>query len=386
MIRVARLRTSLRFLLRSLDLRASSFLLALLSIVVGVSVAATGLALRADLGRKMSRELRSYGPNLVVTPSRGDPSLAGPASDETHSGLDESRLRAVERVTDDAPGCPILYSVTRTTAGGATIVGLDFTAARTLFPFWRLDGAWPEGETSCLVGSRLAARLGRKPGDALLVSVGDSGETSLSVAGVVSTGESEEEQVLVPLPLLQRLAGRPGVVSVLALRVEGDAARVEDFGRRVQEAVPGVEARPLRQVAQAEGRLLGKLDLMMTLLGGLILLMSGLCVMTTLISMVVEREPEIGLMRALGSGDAEIVFMLFGEATLLGTLGGLLGWGLGALYARGLGFRLFGAAVEARPEVIPAVMGIAVALCWIGTILPLRRALSIQPATALRGE
>ena len=382
MIRVARLKTSLRFLVRSLDLRASSFLLALLSIVVGVSVAATGLALRADVGRKMSRELRAYGPNLLVVPSE-----AGPGAPT--SGLDEAGLRALPQLAGagtPAQMCQLLYAVGRMSGGGATVVGLDFASARVLFPFWSVEGAWPEGESACMLGSRLARRLGRNSGDTLLVSVGGSGETSLWISGVVTTGEAEEEQVLVALPLVQRLVNRPGAVSAAALRIEGGAKQVETAARRLQSALPGVEARPLRQVAQAEGRLLGRLDLMMTLLGGLLLLMSGLCVMTMLISMVVEREPEIGLMRALGSGDMEIAFMLFGEATLLGALGGILGWGLGALYARGLGFRLFGTAIEARPEAIPAVVGIAVALCWIGTILPLRRALSIQPATALRGE
>src|SRR2546428_13688095 len=66
--RRARVAMSARFLLRSLSLRGSSFLLALLAIVVGATVTSTMLTIRADLTAKMSRELRRYGPNLLVTP------------------------------------------------------------------------------------------------------------------------------------------------------------------------------------------------------------------------------------------------------------------------------------------------------------------------------
>jgi putative ABC transport system permease protein len=78
--------------------------------------------------------------------------------------------------------------------------------------------------------------------------------------------------------------------------------------------------------------------------------------------------------------------MLLGEATLLGLAGGALGLAAGMAGARWVGRRLFDAAVTPRPEVVPWVLGITLALCWLAVLLPLRRALSVQPATALRGE
>ena len=64
----ARWVTSFRFLLRSLNLRGPAFLLALLAVTVGATVIATALNLRAGLRVKMSRQLRSYGPNLLLRP------------------------------------------------------------------------------------------------------------------------------------------------------------------------------------------------------------------------------------------------------------------------------------------------------------------------------
>ena len=74
--RAPRAQTAIRFLLASLGLRATGFALALGAVAVGASVAATALNLRADLTPKMNRELRSYGPNLLVTPHVASASVA----------------------------------------------------------------------------------------------------------------------------------------------------------------------------------------------------------------------------------------------------------------------------------------------------------------------
>ena len=380
--------TSVRFLVRSLDLRAWNFSLALLSVIVGVSVTAMALALRADVGRKMSQELRSYGPNLIVSPEVSGAVFASPPR------MSDSQARAVDRVVSPAPWAPILYATCRMGSGGLTIVGIRFgDAEKSLFSYWSVEGAWPasssrktRAEEPCLLGSMLARRLKVRPGDVVRLDTGVSEHVPFKVSGVVRTGESEEEQVFVPMDTLREMTGLGTVTSVLVARLEGGPEAVEEAARRINAAGIGVEARPLRQVAHAEGRLLGKLDLMMTMLSGLIFVLSGLCVMTNLISVVVEREPEIALMRSLGAGDVEIVLMLLGEATLLGLAGGVLGYCVGVLNARLVGYQLFGAAVDPRPEVLPVVVGLAVILCWLGVLPPLRRALSIQPAAVLRGE
>ncbi|HEU4401290.1 MAG TPA: FtsX-like permease family protein, partial [Candidatus Polarisedimenticolia bacterium] len=132
--------------------------------------------------------------------------------------------------------------------------------------------------------------------------------------------------------------------------------------------------------------LLERLDRMMLLLTAVILLLSGLCLVTTLMSMVVERTGEIGLARSLGAGDGELLRMFLGEVGLLALGGSVLGLGLGAVAARLIGARLFGAAIEARAGVVPAVIGVSLALCFLAVVVPLRRALAIQPAAALRGD
>jgi putative ABC transport system permease protein len=378
---------SARLLLRSLRLRSASFLLALLAVTVGATVSATMLDLKADLREKMSRELRRYGPNLLVT--------ASPGSDS--STLDEGKARSIPSLlSSQAPGVvvsPILLSggavgVGSARAAGAEtgVAGVDFETLARLNPSWRLEGSWPRSsEAACLVGSSLAGILALRPGGEAAVTIG-SARARLRVAGILSTGESEDDQILVPLPLLQEKLGLPGRISLAVLSVDGGAPAVARAATRIQDGIPGVSARPLWQVAAPQGALLGTLDTLMLSLTVVVLVLCGLSVMTTLLSIVLERQEEIGLMRSLGAGDGEILTMFLAEVSLLAILGSAAGLALGAGAAWLVGHRLFGAAIQPRAVVIPLVLAVSLVLCWSAVIVPLRRALAIQPAAALRGE
>jgi putative ABC transport system permease protein len=377
--------TSARFLFRSLNLRGPAFLLALLAVTVGATVTATVLNLKAGLSEKMSRELRAYGPNLLVLPAA--PPFSGAAGqaatlDQAVAGRVAALLGAGVRLA------PVLIAGGVVQAEAATFVGSDFEQLRRLYPGWRIEttgGGTVAGGNLCILGSSLAARTALKPGDIAEVRAGGAGAV-LRVAGVVSTGEAEDDRIFTPLEFLQDLTGLPGRVSFAALSIEGGPAAVEDAAVKLAGALPGIEARPLRAIARAEGAILGRLDRMMLLLTLVILVLSGLCLVTTLMSMVVERESEIGLARAIGAGDGEIFRMFLGEVGLLGGIGALIGLALGAGLARLVGSRLFGAPIEAPLSVVPAVLGASLLICLIAVLVPLRRALSIQPAAALRGE
>ena len=207
-----------------------------------------------------------------------------------------------------------------------------------------------------------------------------------SGCGDLSSGEAADERVFVPLALAQASAALPGRVSIAALSVEGGTASVEAASRAIEAALPGASARPLRQIAEAQGAILAKLRRMMGLLTGAVLVLSALCLSTTLMSVVIERESEIGLMRSIGASDRNVLVMFVGEVGLLGAVGGLLGLGVAALAGRWIGLGLFGTPIDPRLSVVPAVLAAAIGLCLLSVLLPIRRAMTIQPAAALRGD
>ncbi|HEU4402116.1 MAG TPA: ABC transporter permease, partial [Candidatus Polarisedimenticolia bacterium] len=267
--RRSRLVTAARFLFRSLSLRGPSFLLALLAITVAATVTATMLDIEADLGAKMSRELRRFGPNLIVAPgpAGGTPGSGwapvgaggGPAAAGGAPTLDEEATRALARPGGPlagAPLAPLLLAMAGVAAPAddstevhwgavATIVGADLEALRRLQASWRVEGAWPPAtEAACLAGAALVARLGQGPGASLLVRL-DGEVRTLRIAGVLATGEAEDEQVIVALPVLQEMTGLAGRVSLAAAAVDGGAKAVERAARAVEAALPEAVARPL---------------------------------------------------------------------------------------------------------------------------------------------
>ena len=389
-------RMSARLFGRSLGRRGATFVIALVAISGGSTVAATMLTLKADLRAKMTREIRRYGENLALAPS----------VDRAGATLDEA---AVRRAVGEE-GAPVLLArgeIARAggPGAGAAIVGVDFAAHRRLHASWRIDGRWPaageaaaaratdrpaaaiDAPADALVGASLAKRLALAPGDEAGLGLESGGEPiRLRVAGLVRTGESEEDQVFVPLPLLQERTGLTGRISLAALFVPGGPAEIDRAARRLEAGVPGARATPLRPIAAAQGAILDRLDRMTFLMTAIILALAGLCLGTTLFTLVVEREGEIGLMRSLGAGDADVARIVLGEVTVLGLAGGTIGLLLGALAARLVGHGLFGAPVDPRLSVVPLVLGIALVVSWLAVLVPLRRALLIRPAAALRAE
>ncbi|MCI0567157.1 MAG: ABC transporter permease [Acidobacteria bacterium] len=384
-----RIRTSARFLLRSLSLRHTSFLLALLAVTVAATLTAALLGMRTDLRLKMSRELKGFGPNVLISPAEGT----------TPATLELSRLVALREALrregfppeTEVSGMLLAAGRLRMADGGggwelATLVGADFSTLPRLNPSWKLDGAWPgEMGDGCVVGVSLASRLGLTPG-ASAEFFTNSLIRPCEVSGLLATGESEDEELFLPLGTMQEMLGMTGRISLAALSVGGGASEAVRAARAVERAVPDSTARVLWQVASAQGALLGKLDRLAVSLSVTVFLLCGLCVMTTLLFTVLEREPEIGLMRSLGAGDGEILVMFLGEVTLLALLGATAGILLGMATARLVGEQLFGTPITPRLEVIPPVLALSFAICWISVLIPLRRALTIQPADALRGN
>ena len=84
-------------------------------------------------------------------------------------------------------------------------------------PWWRVTGAWPNDSSSdILVGERLAKRRLLKTGDEVWLSepypVAHAPGETIRVSGILSTGGPEDDEIVAPLGLAQRLLGKPGAV------------------------------------------------------------------------------------------------------------------------------------------------------------------------------
>jgi len=209
---------------------------------------------------------------------------------------------------------------------------------------------------------------------------------TLRIATVLTTGASEDDQVFLPLAALQSLVGMTGKVTLVEISIPGETRDVESAAHRLSGLLPGLEVRPIRQIVYSEGKVLGTIRWLLLSLTVLILVIIAVCVMATMTAIVLERRKDIGMMKALGAADALLIRLFMTEGASLGLVGGTLGYGVGALLARGLAERLFGVTLSLNAWTLPLVCGLTVALAVLAAQAPVRIVRAIQPTVVLKGE
>ncbi|MGC2002353.1 MAG: ABC transporter permease [Candidatus Acidiferrales bacterium] len=362
---------------------------AILAIVSGAAVISALLNLDLGVQNKLTQEFRSLGANVVIAPPDSQQSLdagsAGPVL------FDEDVLDAgIQSVPDPnvVASAPYLYVVGKTAETPIVIVGTWLDDFRKLEPTAKLEGDWilsRDDEGQCLVGRNVARRFSLKPGGHLGFAYANRNVT-LRVAGVLDTGGSADNQAFVNLPVAQKLADKKGAISVWQLSVSGAPKIVADYAARLAKALPvGVEVRPIRQITEAEGALLGRIQLLIISMVVLILILTALCVLGTMAALAMERRKDVGLMKSLGGSISRIVGLFLAEVGLLGALGGLLGAFIGVALSYWMGLRVFGTGISPRWEIFPVTIVLMIAVAMAGA-LPLRTLGNVKPAVILRGE
>jgi putative ABC transport system permease protein len=354
----------LRMLLRAAVLRRGRAASALVAMVVAAAVTTAMLNLYADVEAKLRSEFRSYGANIVVVGKDG-------------RSLPSDALSKVDGIlSGQGVAVPFSYVVARTTDGKSVVVaGTDFTRVRKLDHWWSVS-AWPAFDfvsghvrAQALVGTRAAA---------VVVSQGQNFGLSfqrrtidLVPAGTLTTGAAEDSRVFISEEAFEAWTGlRPSSIEIGA---SGSNNEVMATMQRLAKALPQAEVRPVRQIMEAEGRVLGKTRAALLAATALIILTAALCVLAT-------------LMKALGASEGLLNGFFAAEASMLGLVGAVLGFVIGIGLAAWIGRVNFNAAVVPRFSVLPVVVAGSVAVALISAALPIGLLRRVQPATILRGE
>jgi putative ABC transport system permease protein len=370
----------LRILWKLLGASRGRLAVALIALTSGAAVCSALLNVNLDAERKLTQEFRTLGANVVIAPPAGgsEAALADAAV------LD--RIAAL-RVPQIVATAPYLYVAANSGSQPVILAGTWFDQVAKMNSWWKLEGGWVSSRDDrdhCLVGFTAARQLGLAPGSAVQLRSGDR-NISLTVAGIVTTGGAEDNQILTNLDSAQALAGLSGRVSLLQLSVSGTPAEIEGVTRKLADNLPGLDVRPVRQIAAAEGTILGRIQGLIFWTIALILVLSMLGVLASMAALAMERRQDVGLMKALGGTVQRIMRLFLAEAGMLGAVGGLLGFLIGVVLARWIGERIFGVVISARFEVLPITLALTIGVALAGAF-PLRLLGRVRPAEILRGE
>ncbi|RDI96473.1 ABC transporter permease [Meiothermus sp. QL-1] len=367
--------------LRHLRHRRTQSLISLLGVAVGIMVLTTALSLT-----------NGFIKGLVEATLKAVPHLYLQSLDPEHSPPPSPHPEVVAQA-------PVLLTkalLTRRAEAGrgagadfATLIGLGAGGA----------GVYPELELKRLrpgtivLGSALARSLGAYPGDRLfLVSINQK-RIELEVVGTFQTGNYllDAGFAFTTLEDTRALMEAPAALSGYQLRLR-DPEKAPEVGM----ALAGRHYFP--QTWQASNRtLIEQLALQKRVIGivvFLIVVVAALGMASVLVLTVIEKTPEIALLRVMGARAAQVAGVFALEGLVLGTLGiilgNLLGYGLSRYFAwrpveiPGELYFLTRLPVEIRAGDFVWVSAMSLLVVLLASLLPLWRALRVKPGEVLR--
>ncbi len=420
---------------RTIFRQKSKMTMVALTIALGVSLSTAMMNVMFGIGDKVNRELKVYGANIRVMPK--DASLLSDLYGlEGGSGVNDKflyqedvlKIKAIFWGFNIVDFAPSLEEKCVVNEQSVNVVGTWMdqhivlntgeevdTGLRPLRNWWEssLQGEFlQEGDfDQCMVGSLYAGRNKINLGDTLHL-VGSKGETDVVVKGIFLDGGEDDEKIFVDLKTLQDLTGlqnKIAKIEVSALTTpDNDLARraaqdpgslsVDDYDtwyctayvsaicHQIQEVVRDSVAKPVRQVAESEGTILEKTQLLMTLITILSSIGSALAISNLVSASVIERRQEIGLLKAIGAQDRPIIMMVLSEILITALIGGVLGFFAGIGFAQIIGKTVFDSYIEVNMLSIPIVAVIVLLMTMIGSIPSIQYLLQLKPTEVLHGK
>lgn len=385
-----------------IDQRMRSFLT-----ILGIAVGIASVVLLTSIGEGVHRfvlaEFTQFGTNLIgINPGRATTHGMPGAIINNVRPLSLSDEEALKRV----PGVLETVSVIQGNApvefgkkSRRTYVFGVGPSATTVWQFYVAKGRFLPNDDPR--SARAFAVLGSKvrdelfPGMSPLGNVVRIGGERFRVIGVMESkgltvGLDLDDAVYIPtaramslfnleslmeIDLLYQAGMRSETIAASAKKLLKERHGAEDFTITTQE-----------QMLEVLGSVLNVLTLAVGALGAISLLVGGVGILTIMTIAVNERTSEIGLLRAVGAGRNQILFLFIGEAVVLSGIGGLAG-----LITGTVGAWLLETLVPALPTHTPWLYAVyaeilAAAIGLLAGVLPARHAARLDPVEALRAE
>ena len=240
-----------------------------------------------------------------------------------------------------------------------------------------------------IIGRELATDLGVRVGDRLSIVSGVLTDT-LRVSALVDLGvrELNRRTVIVPLRAAQSLVGLPGGATAIELTLHDvwvAQTLAADLSRRFPYQVESWQEANAQLVSALNAQ-----SVSTALIRGVVMIVVVLGIASVLVVSVVQKRREIGILRAMGATQAQVLRIFLLQGAIVGALGSALGVLLAVAliaafthFVRGSdGLPLF--AITLAPALALRIAGIATLCGVLAAVAPARRAARLDPAQAIR--
>lgn len=369
-------------ILRNMARRKLRTSLTIIGIVIGILALTVMGSMSEFFAELIDNAVNLVGNNIIVTPKTND-------FDSVLSVADERRITHIPGVKDDfAIASDSLDELDAVGLGIPDVVGgVPPEHSADLYPSVTLKkGRWLQrgDEYETVVGSKLADK--RKLDLGSQITYRDKKFTVVGIMNLTQTGP--DTLAIMPLETVRRLLKAPDLIATIYV-IPSDPTTSKQVAQSIRDTIENVKVQTAQEAGDEARQALVIFNVI--LVGGAVLavFVGGLAVINTMIMSVNERRHEIGLKKAVGASDGEIVFEYLVEAAVIGLLGGVIGlaagWGLASLLNAATAQSLGGSGLfNVTPRLMLISVGFAVILGMIAGFYPAWNAARLDPVTALR--
>ncbi|MEE9594280.1 MAG: ABC transporter permease [Candidatus Hydrothermarchaeales archaeon] len=390
----------LELTLKNLTYNKARSLLTLMGVIIGITAVISLVSIGAGMQASIAEEFKTFGTNKVIISAQ---SIAGGTI--AAKGLTDDDARAVEKVPGVAFVSP-MYSVA---------TGTEFRGEEKVITIWALDPEKAERTFADAGGLRILQGRWLQKGDRTNIVIGNKlnddyydrpvylGNTikihdrKFTVVGIFmkSANREHDTKIFGDLDTMRELMGKTGSVTAMVARTD-DGADVKTVVNRITERLKKTHEEDEFVVMSSQQMIEGiqsAYKVVQVVFGGIAgvsLIVGGVGIANTMIMNVLERTREIGILKATGASNAQVMKIFIFEAGIIGIIGGVIGVLFGYVIsklinivaARVLGPGLLSTTVT--PQMVVLALSFSLIVGVLSGIYPAYKAVQLDPVEALR--
>ena len=378
--------------------------LTMLGVIIGVVAVVLLISISLEVKRQITGSIENLGSNLYLVMPGSSKKMLLKARTTINKLTTEHALKVKENCSYPIVVAPVFnkigylkhkQAIRNTTLITGTVP--DFTIARN----WQVK----RGNfftRSDVDASRRVCVIGKSVDDDLFANVDAVGE-SLAVNGkkfkVIGIMESkgnlfdvdQDDQVFLPLSTAQRLFGVGESISMIFIQVplaENIAPAMEESQRIIKKYLSEEDfnIKSQGETLSVFNEITSILTVMLGSIAAISLIVGGIGIMNIMIVSVTERTKEIGIRKAIGARDHDILLQFLAEAVVVSLLGGLIGIAIsyGTSWILGIMYPTFKIAISSM-AILTAIL-FSLGMGTFFGVYPAYKAAALDPIEALRYE
>ena len=385
--------------------------LIILGVTAGVAVILTITELIGGLqGNLISRVLGIQAHIVVKTPEDDTRLVRDRSTDESIAARVEKRAQRLRSIDQWESSLPLIEKTPGVVAASPVVSGAGFAArgeaskpialfgvdAERYLRVIKLDryvvaGQFRTGARDAVIGTELANDLGVLIGDRIRITTAAGGNDTVTIVGLfdVGTKDLNRRWVFVSQRMAQSLLALPGGITNIDLVVD------DIFGaERIARQIAGATGLNVDSWMASNAQVLAAFanQNMTTLIIRLfVILIVALGVASVLVVSVVQKQKEIGILRAMGATSSAIMRVFLIQGAIVGISGAVFGTLLGSLIVSILSRVLMNAdgsplfSPEFSLSTYAGAVALSIGVGLLAAAAPARRAALLDPVAAIRG-